>query len=292
MSSRIVNSTALITGGSSGIGLEYARELAARGCELILVSNREEELRDASQALSVATAPAASAAPATPAASAALAAPSAPSTPAVHTLCIDLASHGAAEKVLNWCDAKGLQPDILICNAGMFYMEYLSEENLPKAQAMMTLHAETTTELCILFGSRMKARGEGRILIMSSLTARIPAPGIAIYSATKAYLKSFGRSLSYEMRPYGVTVTTVCPAAVDTALYPLPPGLRRTLKHLGIIKSPHWLVNRALKALFKGKRTVSPGLTNLLLPPLIALLPARWIDFLGMKWINKDNDHA
>ena len=94
------------------------------------------------------------------------------------------------------------------------------------------------------------------------------------------------------MRPYGVTVTTVCPAAVDTALYPLPPGLRRTLKHLGIIKSPRWLVNRALKALFKGKRTVSPGLTNLLLPPLIALLPARWIDFLGMKWINKDNDHA
>ena len=118
-------------------------------------------------------------------------------------------------------------------------------------------------------------------------TARIPAPGIAVYSATKAYLKSFGRSLSYEYRPFGVTVTTLCPAAVDTGLYPLGDGLRKVLRHLGILRSPEWMARRALKAMHRGRRCVSPGLTNRLVPLLVALLPARLIDRLGLKWIRK-----
>ena len=69
------------------------------------------------------------------------------------------------------------------------------------------------------------------------MTAEIPAPGIAVYSATKAYLKSFGRGFSYEMRPFGVKVTTVCPAAIDTGLYPISPSLRKFLRRLGIIRS-------------------------------------------------------
>ena len=243
---------ALITGGDSGIGLAFAEELAARGYRLWIVSNREETLAQVRENLGA------------------------------QTLWADLAAHGAAEKVARWCPA----PDVLICNAGMFFMQYLSPENLPKVQKMMTLHMESTTELCILLGGKMKERGAGHILIMSSMTARIPAPGIAIYSATKAYLKSFGRSFSYEMRPYGVKVTTVCPSAVDTGLYPLGPGLRRTLKSVGIIRSPEWLAGRCLKALFGGRRCISPGLMNILLPPVIGLIPNRLIDRLGMKWIN------
>ena len=119
------------------------------------------------------------------------------------------------------------------------------------------------------------------------MTARIPAPGIAVYSASKAYLKSFGRSFSYEMRPYGVRVTTVCPAAIDTGLYPMGTKLRKVLRRLGIIRSPHWLAHRAVKALFRGRRTISPGLTNALVPALVAILPPRMIDRLGMKWIQR-----
>lgn len=253
------NPSALITGGSSGMGLEFARQLAARGFDLLLVSNKADDLASAAASLR-------------------------PSV-RVETRCMDLSLHGAAEEVLDWCDAIGMEPDILVNNAGMFFMEYLGPENLGKARAMMGLHMETVTDLCILLGSRMKARGKGRILNMSSMTAGIPAPGIAIYSATKAYLKSFGRSLSYELMPFGVSVTTVCPAAVDTGLYPLGDRLRVWLKHLGIIRSPQWLVRRALKAMFRGRRTVSPGLMNKLLPPLIAILPAGLIDRLGIKWI-------
>ena len=254
---------AVITGGSSGVGLEYSREFASRGYALALVSNRDGDLADAKQSLEREF------------------------RVPVHTLCADLSDAGIAEKILAWCDSIGLQVEVLVNNAGMFFMEYLSPENLGKAETMMGLHVFTPTRMCILFGARMKDRGKGYILNMSSMTARIPAPGIAVYSASKAYLKSFGRSISYEMRPYGVRVTTVCPAAIDTGLYPLGTRLRKTLRRLGIIRSPHWLARRAVKALFRGRRTISPGLTNALVPALVAILPPRMIDRLGMKWIQR-----
>ena len=255
--------TALITGGSSGIGLEYSRELASRGYQLALVSNREGELADAKQTLNKEF-----------------------GVP-VHTLFADLAAAEGAEKTLAWCDSLGLEVEVLVNNAGMFFMEYLSPENLGKVTAMMGLHVCAPTKMCILFGARMKERGKGYILNMSSMTARIPAPGIAVYSASKAYLKSFGKSFSYEMRPFGVKVTTVCPAAVDTGLYPISPALRHTLLRIGIIRSPRWLVRRAVRSLFRGRRTISPGLTNAIVPALVASLPSRMIDHLGNKWIRK-----
>ena len=249
--------TALVTGASSGIGLEFSRQLAQKGYALAMVSNREQELAEAAEGLR-----------------AEFGVP-------VEALCIDLTKQGAAEEVLAWCP----EPEVLVNNAGMFFMEYLKPESLGKVRTMMKLHMDVVTELCILAGARMKEKGCGHILNMSSMTARIPAPGIAIYSSTKAYLKTFGKSLSYELRPFGVSVTTVCPAAVDTGLYPLGDRLRRFLRHIGIIRTPEWLVRRSLKAMFRGRRTFSPGLTNALLPPLIAILPARLIDRLGLKWI-------
>ena len=75
----------------------------------------------------------------------------------------DLAQAGAAEKVASWCDAEGLAPDILINDAGMFFMKYLSPEMLPKVRTMMNLHMDAATELCILLGARMKERGRGWI---------------------------------------------------------------------------------------------------------------------------------
>ena len=249
--------TALVTGASSGIGLEFSRQLAQKGYALAMVSNREQELAEAAERVR-----------------AEFGVP-------VEALCIDLTKQGAAEEVLAWCP----EPEVLVNNAGMFFMEYLTPESLGKVRTMMTLHMDVVTELCILAGALMKEKGHGHILNMSSMTARIPSPGIAIYSSTKAYLKTFGKSLSYELRPFGVSVTTVCPAAVDTGLYPLGDRLRRFLRRIGIIRTPEWLVHRSLKAMFRGRRTFSPGLTNFLLPPLIAILPARLIDRLGLKWI-------
>ncbi|MBR1487330.1 MAG: SDR family NAD(P)-dependent oxidoreductase [Bacteroidales bacterium] len=240
---------ALITGGSSGMGLAYARELAARGYDLVLVGNRAEELDAAAAALRAAS-------PAT-----------------VRTRFQDLAVPDAADTLFAWCRAEGILPDVLVNNAGMFFFKELQPSDLDRVQAMLDLHVATVTRMCLLFGGAMKERGSGYILNVSSMAARLPVPGITVYAATKSYLRSFGRSLSYEMRPYGVGVTTVCPAAIATPLYRLDPKLMRMGVRIGLIRTPEWLVRRALRAMFRGRRVVSPGFMNIWLPALIAALP-------------------
>ena len=251
---------ALITGGSSGMGLEYAKQLAAKGHDLLLVSNQQEELSKVAEELSQ----------------------------TCHVEVIghyqDLATETAAEELFAFCQAENLQIDILINNAGMFFFEELSTANEAKALTMMRLHILTPTRLCILFGEEMKKRGQGYILNMSSMAAQLPCPGITIYSATKAYLKSFGKSLYFEMRPYGVGVTTVCPAAIATPLYKLKPSLLKLGVNIGLIGTPQWLVRKALKKMLKKKRVVKPGLMNLYLPPLIAALPKGWVNKLWQKY--------
>ena len=229
------------------MGLEFARQLAARGYDLLLVSNQEQALADAARELS------------------------GPVT--VRTRFQDLARPEAADELFTWCRAENLIPDVLVNNAGMFFFKELQAEDLDRVQAMINLHVTTVTRICLLFGQAMKSRGSGYILIMSSMAARIPAPGITVYSATKAYLRSFGRSLSFELRPYGVGVTTVCPAAIATPLYRLDEKKMRFGVRLGVIRTPKWLVRRALRALFHRRRVISPAFMNIYLPAFVALLP-------------------
>ena len=130
----------------------------------------------------------------------------------------------------------------------------------------------------------MKRRGHGYILNVSSMAAKIPAPGITVYAATKAYLKSFSKSLYFEMRPYGVVVTVVCPGAIATPLYKLDAAKLRLGVRIGLIGTPEWLVRRALRGMFRKRRVVKPGLMNYYLPPLVALLPKRLVDHFWRKY--------
>lgn len=241
---------ALVTGGSSGIGLEFSRQLAEKGYDLIIVSNSREQLD-------------------------AVCAPIAEEYGVrVIPRLQNLATGNAAEELMEWCDSQSVLPDILINNAGMFYFKELSPELMGKAEVMIGLHVTTPTKMCILFGDRMKQRGSGRILLVASMAARIPAPGIQVYSATKAYLRSFGESLSFELKPYGVTVTTLCPAAVATPLYGLKKGLLIFGVAIRVIHTPQWLVRKALKGLFRGRRLMKPSIMNAYLPPMIKMLPS------------------
>ena len=186
---------------------------------------------------------------------------------------MDLATPSAADGLFGWCKEEDILPDVLVNDAGMFFFKELQIEDLDRVQAMIDLHVTTVTRLCMLFGQSMKERGSGYILNISSITARIPAPGITIYSATKAYLRNFGRSMSYELEPYGVHMTTVCPAAIATPLYRIDPERMKRLVRIGLIRTPEWLVKRTLKALFRGRRVLSPAFMNVWLPPLIASIP-------------------
>lgn len=249
----------LITGGSSGMGLEYARQLAEMGCNLLLVSNQKEELEKVANDLKTAEIQ-------------------------VIPHYQDLATETSAEELFAFCQAENLQIDVLINNAGMFFFEELTYANEDKALTMLHLHTFTPTRLCILFGNAMKQRGYGYIINMSSMAAKLPCPGITIYSATKAYLKSFGKSLYFEMRPYGVGVTTVCPAAIATPLYKLKPSLLNFGVKIGLIGTPQWLVRKAIKGMLRKKRVVKPGFMNIYLPPLIAVLPHPLVATLWQKF--------
>ena len=251
---------ALITGGSSGMGLEYARQLAEIGCNLLLVSNQREELEKVAGMLQQSR------------------------DIQVISHYQDLAEETAAEELFQFCQIENMQIDILINNAGMFFFEELTLDNEAKALMMMRLHIFTPTKLCVLFGAEMKHRGYGYLINMSSMAAKLPCPGITIYSATKAYLKSFGKSLYYEMCPYGVGVTTVCPGAIATPLYKLKPNILNFGVKIGLIGTPQWLVGKALKGMIRRKRVVKPGFMNVYLPPLIAILPNKLVDKLWEKF--------
>ena len=242
---------ALVTGATSGMGLEYCRQLAQSGHNLVMVSNQQEELDTLPSLISQ----------------------------QYHVRAIgryqDLAAPDAAQQLYDWCCCEGLQIDILVNNAGMFFFHELTPDYADRTEAMLLLHMLTPTRLCYLFGEQMKQRRQGYIINVSSMVAQMPTPGITIYAATKAYLKSYSKSLYFEMRPYGVGVTTVLPGAIATPLYNIKPSTLRLLTRLGIVRTPRWMVRRALRGVFRKRHYVKPGLMNYLAPILLKLLPNR-----------------
>lgn len=240
---------ALITGGSSGMGLEYARQLAARGYGIVLVSNDGENLRKAGEEIEDRFGV------------------------RVETFFADLGEKDSADRLYDAVRSLGLDVEILVNNAGMFMFGELSAGDGDGIEKMMYLHMFTTTRLCLLFGEEMKRKRRGHILNMSSAGAELPWPGLCMYSSTKSYIKSFGKSLHYEMKPYGVGVSTSCPGAVATPLYNLKDSLMRLGVRLGVIKKPEMIVRRTLKAMFRNRRVINPSMMSLYLPVLVAMVP-------------------
>lgn len=243
--------TALVTGASSGIGLEFARQLAAWGAALVMVSIDRDDLdREAARIAADYRVP-------------------------VETLCMDLARPEAADELYRYCREKGLVIDILVNNAGIFSFREVIRTDPAKTETMIQLHMGTVTRLSRLFAADMCQRHHGYLLNMSSLSCWTPYPGIALYTATKAYIRIFTRALAYELSDYGVHATVVCPGGVATGLYGLPPRLLRLGVRLGILMTPERLVRKALNALFRGKKQLIPGLFNRLLIPLASVMPTR-----------------
>jgi short-subunit dehydrogenase len=111
---------------------------------------------------------------------------------------------------------------------------------------------------------------------MSSITAFMPYPTISHYAASKAFLRMLGQSLWYEMRGSGVKVCTVFPSAVDTPFYKLDDKMRRRLLRFGLMQSPEYVAQKALKAVFAGRRRCLPGLLTKIIGMLCAAAPA-WV---------------
>ena len=238
MKEQLIGKWALVTGASSGMGKEYARQLAERGYNIIVASNDDEGNRCVAEALErdfcVKAVP-------------------------IYT---DLAVKDGAQRLYQEVRDRGYEVEILVSNAGMLLFSQLERTAVERIEQIIALHCTAPTLLCRLFAEDMRRRGEGRILIVSSITAWTPYPTISHYAATKAYLKSFAQSLWYEFRPHNVTVTTVYPGAVDTPLIPLKDSLRKLARNLTVMITPEKAVKKALNATFRRRRGTMPGFLN------------------------------
>lgn len=230
--------TAVVTGADSGIGLCFSRELAGRGCRVVMVSNRREILPR--KAVEVAASS---------------------GTETIPVWC-DLTDPQATDQILAEIDRLGLDPDILVNNAGIFTFDMTVDMPESKVNCFIDLHCRAVTLLSRAFALRFAKRGGGRILNMSSMSCWTPMPGIAMYAATKAYIRVFSRALHYEMRDSGVTVTVACPGGIATDLFGLPDNLKRLALRLRVLQTPEAFARRAVDRMLRGRRQYINGFIN------------------------------
>ncbi|MBR6304917.1 MAG: SDR family NAD(P)-dependent oxidoreductase [Paludibacteraceae bacterium] len=245
---------ALVTGASSGMGLEFAKQLAQRGYNLLIVSN-VPEIHDAAEQIQSTI-------------------KNQKSPIEVLDLVMDLGQQSSARELYEYTHAHDIEVEVLVNNAGVYHDKDILDDSEGFTSLIMNLHMYTPAMLCYLFGQDMKARRKGYILNVCSVTSKMAAQRLGTYGGTKAFLCHFTRALHIELRKYGVLVTDVSPGAVDTGLYSISPVLTKLGKCLGIIVSPQTLVRRALWALFHGwSKTTVPTVFWTILTLIILLIP-------------------
>lgn len=249
---------ALVTGACSGIGLELARGLAQRGHPLVLVSNREKELLEAAATFRAAHGV------------------------EVQTVVSDLARASAAAELYAEVKGRGLEIGILVSNAGMLLFGEVAEADPTRLEALLVLHTVTPTLLARRFGADMRARRSGHLLFVSSISAWRPFPSIAAYGASKRYLLDFAEALRAELIVWGVNVTCLSPGAVATGLYDSRVNVALA-KKLQVMVEPAFVARVALKAMFKRRARVMPGLGAKLMAWGMALCPG-WLVSLARRY--------
>ena len=292
---------ALVTGAGSGIGRCYALRLAALGYRLVIAGDNRapleavaEEIRNARPAGRKAAAKEPEAAEGSEVAKKSKVAEglgvaasadgkecgnraTAAVTPDVRVIAIDLARVGAAQELYDRMTAEGIVVDVVINNAGIFSFCDILATPAERIERIILLHDLTVTQLCRLFAADMVRRGvRGHILNMSSYSLWMPFPGLALYSASKAYMRSFSVAFAKEVRERGIRVTALCPAGVATDLYGLTPYWQRIGCKLGVLITPDSCARRGLKALWRGRRCIVPDWWNRAWIPFCKVLPM-WV---------------
>lgn len=253
---------ALVTGAAKGIGRQYAERLAVLGYNVYMVDIDEAvttEARIVADSHSV---------------------------ECVGRI-MDLATVDAARTLHSDTVAEGYVFDVVINNAGIFSFCDILNTPLERIERLMQLHDITLASMCRLYGEDMVKRGKGRILNMSSYSIWMPFPGLALYSASKAFVKSFTEAFAKELRGTGVSMTAICPAGIATDLYGLSKSLQRFGVKYGILMSPKSCARRGLNAMFRGRSIVVPDWWFCLLIPICKYLPnflIRPLRSFTMRW--------
>ena len=230
---------ALITGATSGIGLELAKVFAENGYNLVIVARPSDELQLKASEFS--------------------------SLYGIEVIPVgkDLFEGNAASEVYNEVKAKGIVVNVLVNNAGQGTFGRFIEEDLERQLKLIHLNIISLTSLTHLFLKDMVARNEGKILQLGSVVSELPAPLQAVYGGTKAFILKFSEALISEIKDTDVTITVLQPGVTDTDFFNKAGAAGSKLtQDKSAMADPADVAKEAYEALMKGDDKVVAGLKN------------------------------
>ncbi len=227
--------TTLITGASSGIGAAFARKLAARGRNVLLVARSEDKLITLCNELGRL------------------------SGIRAHYYTLDLLKPGAAAELMEETRRRELVIDMLVNNAGFGSMGDFTGQDLARELEMIDLNIKSLVDLTYRFLRPMRERGQGTIINVASTAGFQPVPYMATYAGTKAFVLSFSEALWEENREFGVHVMALCPGVTDTNFFAASQMGRPPLR---TIETAEDVVETALRGLRHRKASVISGWAN------------------------------
>jgi len=245
--------TVLITGGSAGIGREFARQLAPVVSTMILVARRNDRLEALELELKVVN-------------------------PELEVYCrqLDLSDQAELKRFCDWLDESALAVDLLVNNAGLGDRGAFAESKWERVESMLEVNVQALTYLVYRILPSMRKSGCGAILNVSSVISLIPVPNCAVYAATKAYVTSFSEALRAELRNSNISVTALCPGHVSTEFDDVAMREGDTYTTSGpdyLTVSVQEVVRQALSAVECDRARVIPGTALNLLMAALAFLP-------------------
>jgi short-subunit dehydrogenase len=244
--------TALITGASSGMGADFARQLAEQGCRLILVARRAEKLQalriEIFERLAV----------------------------EVDTVAMDLSGPDAPQELFDQLKARGLTVDILINNAGYAVYGAFHQMEWERCRQMLELDVVALTHLTRLFAADMVQRKSGYILQIASTGAFQPTPMYAAYAAAKSYVLYFSEALHHELRQHGVGVTVLCPGVTRTEFFDVAGQEMTAFQRLTAMNSAD-VARIGIRAMLAKRSCVVAGPINAAIARMAPLMPRQFM---------------
>lgn len=233
---------ALITGASSGIGAEFARQLAGRGFNLVLVARRKQRLDDLARRLNGDT------------------------KTQVKVIAVDLTHPDFLHVIL--AETASIEVGLLVNNAGFGLAGKFIDHEMERELDLLNVNCRAPLLLSHVFARQMARRNRGGIIMVSSVSGYLATPFEATYAASKVYELFLAESLRYELRNHGIEVLAICPGSTDTEFH----HLAGSLAVASMAVQP--VVHAALQNLGKKPVTI-PGWHNRLLVGLLKLTPRR-----------------
>jgi len=239
---------ALVTGASSGIGVEIAKRLALEGFDVVLAARRKDRLVEIAKRIE------------------------AESKVRAHAVAADLSSLEGAKGLVLTVAELGLELTALVNNAGFGVYGKMVDADIERTLEMVELNIVSLTYLTHHYVKEMAARGRGYILQTASIGAFQPSPYYAVYSATKAYVLSFSEALHHELQGTGVSITTSCPGLTETEFHQVADHIKPDWMK-GVTMSAAEVARISVQAMLRGDRTTVPGFSNWMTSVAAQLLP-------------------